>query len=77
MLVRHTLVVFGAKVMAKVVARALVFRRISCESCYITCKTRVPVIRPMETSFCLLSPGPAGAKAVSQQSLWWCWTGAA
>ena len=41
MLVRHTLVVFGAKVMAKVVTRVMAFRRISCDSCYITCKTRV------------------------------------
>ena len=51
--------VFGAKVMAKVVARVMAFSRISRDSWYITCKTRVTLIRPMEI-FCLLSPGPVG-----------------
>ena len=77
MLARHTFVVFGAKVLATVVTRVIAFRRISFDSCFITFNARVCLMRPMERSFCLLSPGPVGAKEVSQGSSWLCWTGTA
>ena len=54
MLIRHMLVVFGAKVMAH--------RRISCVSCYISFKTSFSLMGHMESSVHLLSPGSVGAE---------------
>ena len=54
MLIRHMLVVFGAKVMAR--------RRISCVSCYISFKTSFSLMGHMESSVCPLSPGSVGAE---------------
>ena len=54
MLVRHMLVVFGSRVMAR--------RRISYVSCYISFKKSFSLMRHMESSVCQLSPGPGGAE---------------
>ena len=51
-LVRHTLVVFGAKEMAKVMAKVMAH----------TFKTSLSLMRHTENSVCTLSPGSVGAE---------------